>query len=360
MLPAPVILILIALMVGCNADKTKNSFRIIAYYAGPTALLDSFDFDKVTHIIFSFGHLKGNLLDIANANDTVTIQKMVELKSKHPSLKVLLSLGGWGGCETCSDVFDSEVGRREFANSVKELTTYFKTDGIDLDWEYPAIQGPPGHTFRKVDRDNFTKLVRELREVNGHDFEISFAAGGFETFIEESVDWKEVVRYTNFINVMTYDLVHGYSKVSGHHTPLFSTPKQQVSSDEAVRLLLEKGVPKEQIILGAAFYGRYFRIDEGNPIGLFQPCNFSHGFSNRYRQDSLAGFSIYWDSVAAAPYAIHEERRLLATYDDEKSVALKTGYVMERGLGGIMFWQMCDDAFDGGLLDVIRKEVKGK
>ena len=238
------------------------------------------------------------------------------------------------------------------------MTAYFKTDGIDLDWEYPAIKGFPEHAFRKEDRKNFTALLKELRETNGKDFELSFAAGGFTSYIDSSIEWKEAIRYVSFINVMTYDLVHGYSTVSGHHTPLYSTKQQTESTDHAVQMLLKAGVPADKIVIGAAFYGRFFQIDEGSDVDLYKPCRFSHGFSFKYSADSLSvqnGFEKNWDDTAQAPYAINRKRRLLATYDDEKSVALKTKYAIQNKLGGIMFWQLYDDKFHGGLLEVINK-----
>ncbi|MGB3079755.1 MAG: glycoside hydrolase family 18 protein [Saprospiraceae bacterium] len=350
------VLLLCSLLFIKLSAQSDSDFRVVGYYSGPTNLVDSFQIEKLTHLIFSFGHLQNNRLHIGSAEDSATIKRMIELKGKNPELKVMLSLGGWGGCQTCSDVFNTEKGREEFAQSVKEITDYFQTDGIDLDWEYPAIQGPPGHTFRKEDRRNFTSLLKELRKVNGENFEISFAAGGFTTYIDSAAEWKEVIRYTDFINIMTYDLVHGYSKISGHHTPLYSTTQQIESTDHAVQLLLQAGVPSVQLVIGAAFYGRFFQIDEGNPVDLYEPCHFLHGFSNKDTGDSLSiknGFEKKWDDVAQAPYAINVKRRLLATYDDEKSVALKTKYAIENKLGGIMFWQMCDDKFRGGLLDAI-------
>jgi chitinase len=283
---------------------------------------------------------------------------MVLLKSTNSKLKVMLSLGGWSGCKTCSDVFNTDEGRKEFAKSVKEISDYFKTDGIDLDWEYPAIKGFPGHTFRPEDKTNFTYLLKELRKVNGESFEISFAAGGFSSYINESIEWKDVIKYTNFINIMSYDLVHGYSNVSGHHTPLYSTSQQKESTDNAVQMILKAGVPANKLVIGAAFYGRYFKIEAGNNVDLYMPCKFSHAFSSKYSNDSLStknGFVKHWDDTAKAPYSINKERRLIATYDDEQSIALKTKYVVKNKLGGIMFWQLYDDKFHNGLLDEINK-----
>ncbi|MBL0340091.1 MAG: glycoside hydrolase [Bacteroidetes bacterium] len=338
--------------------QDSSGFRVVGYYAGSTIPIDSFETNKLTHLIFCFGNLNGNSLQINNATDSATIKKMVQLKKEHPQLKIMLSLGGWGGCKTCSDVFNTRKGREDFVQSVKKLSDYFKTDGIDLDWEYPAIKGFPDHTYRSEDRSNFTELLKELRKVNGDSFEISFAAGGFTEYIASAIEWKEIIPFTNFINIMTYDLVHGYSTFSGHHTPLFSTPQQIESTDHAVQLLLKAGVPANKLVIGAAFYGRFFQIEPDYAVDLYMPCNFSHAFSYKFMNDSLSvanGFEIKWDEVAKAPYAINVKRRLLATYDDEQSIAIKTKYALANKLGGIMFWQLYDDKFQNGLLEVINK-----
>ena len=114
---------------GAQPSAGNEKLAVIGYYAGRNTDIDSFATEKLTHIIFSFGHLKGNRLNINNANDTATIRHLVSLKVKNPGLKVILSLGGWGGCRTCPMVFATDSGRREFVSSVKRLTTYFHTDG---------------------------------------------------------------------------------------------------------------------------------------------------------------------------------------------------------------------------------------
>ncbi len=195
--------------------QSKNNFVVAGYYSGNLSQIDSFAVEKLTHLIFSFCHLKGARLTVDNANDTAVIQKLVGLKKKAPGLKVLLSLGGWGGCETCSDVFSTSQNREVFSRSVKDLNQFFGADGIDLDWEYPAIAGYPGHKYQPADKQNFTSLLEELRKTLGSQYEISFAAGGFNQYIDSAVEWEKVMKLADRVNLMTYDLVNGYSTLPG-------------------------------------------------------------------------------------------------------------------------------------------------
>ena len=337
-------------------NSSKKPIAVIAYYAGRTTMIDSFEVEKLTHLIFCFCHLKGNLLSVSNARDSATIQKMVALKSRNPQLKIILSLGGWGGCQTCSPVFTSKKGRKEFAKSVRDLNNYFGTDGIDLDWEYPTIEGFPGHAYSAEDKPAFTQLVKQLRRKLGWKNEISFAAGGFAKFIDSSLEWKKVMKKADRVNLMSYDLVSGFSTISGHHTPLYSTAHQKESTDNGVQMMLNAGVPASKIVIGAAFYGRLFEVTDTINNGLYLPGKFLHGFSFSRLTDSLGvsnGFVQYWDSTANAPYAFNIQRKLLATYDDSVSVQLKTKYAIKHNLNGIMFWQLADDKFTGGLLNAI-------
>jgi chitinase len=342
----------------CAAQKNTASqkFAVIAYYAGRTTMIDSFEVEKLTHIIFSFCHLKGDSLSVSNARDSATILRMVALKKRNPQLKIILSLGGWGGCKTCSDVFSTKKGRRIFARSTKELSKYFGTDGIDLDWEYPVIPGFPGHPYKPQDKPNFTALVKKLRQKLGKKMEISFAAGGFATFIDSAIDWKNVIPKTDRVNLMSYDLVSGGSTVSGHHTPLYSTSKQVESVDNGVKKLIAAGVPPQKIVIGAAFYARLFQVTDTATYGLYVPATFHHGVSFSHLTDSITaanGFMEYWDTVANAPYAFNMQRKLMATYDDARSVKLKTAYALKHKLNGIMFWQLADDNLSQGLLNAI-------
>jgi chitinase len=354
-------LLLLTATATVYGQRSKRPFTVTAYYAGDAAMVDSFEAEKLTHIIFSFCHLQGNKLQVDNARDTATIHKLVALKKRNPALKVLLSLGGWGGCETCSDIFANASNRKVFANSVKELSTYFKTDGIDLDWEYPTIPGYPGHKYSPADKHNFTALVKQLRKTLGKSAELSFAAGGFPKFLQEAVDWPQVMKYTDRVNLMTYDLISGFDTVTGHHTPLYSTPQQLYSVDNAVSYLTSIGVPPGKLVVGAAFYARVWENVPAVNNGLYQIGKFktSVGFSKFPTAFSpQQGFEFHWDSTARAPYLYNPSQKLFATFDDKASLQQKTKYALEKRLNGIMFWQLTHDTYRDGLLEAIHAVVK--
>ena len=115
----------------------KNNIKVLSYYSGDASGLDSVDVTQMTDIIFCFGRLDGNKFKLRRASDTLTIQKMVSLKAKNPQSEGAAFTRRLGRRATCSDVFATEVGRKEFAQSIKEHYEYFKVDGLDLDWEYP-------------------------------------------------------------------------------------------------------------------------------------------------------------------------------------------------------------------------------
>lgn len=336
--------------------KKQSKPAIIAYYAGDTKKIDNYDVSKLSHIIYSFGVLKGDEIFIRTKEDSLTIQKLVGLKKQHPKLKIMVALGGWGGCEPCSEVFSRENGRKNFVASVKRMNDYFGTDGIDLDWEYPTIEGHPGHLYQPSDKDNFTALVKGLRKALGKKNEVSFAAGGFQKFLDESVDWKAIMPLLDRVNIMSYDLVNGYSTVAGHHTPLYSTYPKEESTDNAVQYLLNLGIPAKKLVIGAGFYTRVWKDVAAENNGLYQSGVHTHGtdyFNYHTTFTKENGWEEHWDDKAKATYWYNAREKKFATGDTKASVKEKTKYAMQHKLGGIMFWELTLDTSKDGLLDTI-------
>lgn len=343
-----------------QAETTPASPKIIAYYMGDGADLQRYNISQLTHIIYSFLHLDGNQLSFDSAKDKQALQRLVALKKQYPNLKVMLSLGGWGGCETCSDIFNSAENRKAFAQSTLAIVEEYQADGIDLDWEYPTIPGFPGHKYAAYDRANFTALIQELRAAFGSRYELSFAAGGFDSFLETAVDWDAIMPLLDNVNLMTYDIVNGATPHTGHHTALYSTPQQKDSTDNAVQFLLRKGVAPGKIIIGTAFYARVWEQVNATNKGLYQPGVHIDGadykeFTTRFTPAD--GYIYAWDDIAKAPSFYSLSKKIFATFDDKRSLAEKARYVQQHKLGGMMFWQLPHDTDKDGLLDTIYKNL---
>jgi chitinase len=385
-----VIILLLTIAIYVNSQPA-NDIRVLAYYLGSADPIDKYDVTQMTHIIFCFGQIDGNRFRITR-NDSAVIRKMVSLKSVNPQLKVIISLGGGRGCKTCSDAFSTEAGREEFAKSINEFHKYFGTDGLDLDWEFPTIEHFVGQKYSPADKKNFTGLVAAIRKYNP-DKELSFAAGAHAGIFEEVVEWKKVMKMMDYVNLMTYDIgsyqnrpdlpqyrhlaLGEDAKITYNHTALYSTPDQlhaipgkyaqfktpgqERSVDWCVKYLLKMGIPASKIIVGAAFYGRVYEEVDFLNDGLYIPGKYKGGVSFKNFPTELSadsGYVYHWDETAKAPYMYNPAKKIFVTYDDKKSVELKTKYVIDNKLGGIMFWQLGNDSFRDGLLDVIDKTKK--
>ena len=71
------------------------------------------------------------------------------------------------------------------------------------------------------------------------------------------------------------------------------------------------------------------------------------------------GWAREWDAAAQAPFLWNEARKAFVTYEDEESLRLKSRYVREKGLGGVMFWEYHADR-TGALLDTLDAALRGE
>ena len=241
-------------------NKNHDDFRVVAFYMGDGNDIEQYELDKLTHLIFCFSCLQGNAIVLKNNKDEEKLKRFIALKEKYPRLKVLVSFGGWGGCETCSDVFASDSGRKEFAISVKNLLEKYNADGIDIDWESPVIGGYKNHKLSKDDKAHFTELIKELRKTLPPKSEICFDANSFKEFIDKSIDWNEVMPLVDFVNLMTYGLPSNERGYTGYHSALYSSSFQNESVDKAILTLDSLGVPMNKIIIGAAFIQWFMKM----------------------------------------------------------------------------------------------------
>lgn len=329
---------------------------VIGYVSGDGWTKAQIDAGKLTHLNYAFAVPDSTgLLAPISAKDARNLAELVALRTEYPHLKLLISVGGWGGCKYFSDAALTAESRRAFAQNAVAFLKKHRLDGVDIDWEYPAQIGA-GNIFRPEDRENFTLFLKAIREAlddqglqdnrTGTNAYLLTAATGGDTAFVSHTDLGDAHRYLDYVNIMTYDLYHGNDKVTGHHSPLDHSRKgdgSRNSSRSAVEGHIRAGVPVGKIVLGIPFYGRGWRDVRPTDRGLYQPAAGEHLFISH---DELVakyigknGYTRYWDADAKAPYLWNPTTRTFISYADAESFRHKTEYVRKAGLAGVMFWE---------------------
>src|SRR6516165_12078885 len=151
--------------LGLSASKSPARTEVTGYVFARGAVLQPGQVDarKLTRINYAFADIKGGRMVVGTPADAQNLGYLNGLKSANPRLTVLVSVGGWLGSTNFSDVALTTESRRVFEESVMEFLTQYDLDGLDVDWEHPGLPGA-GHPFRAEDKQNFTSLVKELRE----------------------------------------------------------------------------------------------------------------------------------------------------------------------------------------------------
>ena len=171
-----------------------------------------------------------------------------------------------------------------------------------------------------------------------------------------NTELREVAKYTDFINVMTYDLHNGLTWQAGHHTNLFLSDADAFNgdaTDRAVRMHINAGVPPSEINIGIPFYGRMWKGVNPAMNGLYQDASTTgQGIPYRSVVDALndKSFERFWDKSAAAPWLWNSKDSVFISYDDAESIAAKMEYIRKMKLGGVMFWEYTED-INGMLLN---------
>ena len=122
----------------------------------------------MTRINYAFAAIRDGRMVLLSEGDKANLRVLTDLKKQNPALTVLISVGGWSGSGGFSDAALTAQSRRVFIDSAIEMVQQCDLDGVDVDWEYPGQPGA-GNRFRPEDKQNFTLLLKELRERLTHE-----------------------------------------------------------------------------------------------------------------------------------------------------------------------------------------------
>jgi len=323
-----------------------------------------------THLIYSFAGLdSGNWtiksldpwMDLEDNYGLAGFKKATDLKFTHPHLKVTLAIGGWNeGSTKYSTMAKDPVKRKHFVDSSVKFIQKHNFDGLDLDWEYPGKRGGAPE-----DKVNFIALIKDLHAVfSRHKLLLTAAIGAAQGTIDAAYDVKSMYKYLDYVHVMCYDYHGKWDKKTGHNAPLHSRPTepakdQTLNVEYTLAYLLKRGAKPEKTVLGVPLYGRAYTLMNPNSNKMGAPAK-DTAFQGPYtREDGFLGYNeicveklnqeapwtSVWEEHHLAPFMYRGDSWL--SYDNERSIALKSQFAYDQGLAGVMTWSIDTDDFLG-------------
>jgi len=384
---------------GKPLEWERSGGKVVGVYTPnwqPTALVDALHGDSVTHIVYAFLHVcgpgqlpedapkcagKADFQIATSAIDDSFNDAFARLKARAPHVKVVASLGGWGGSDPFFHLADEPAPRAAFAKSATDfLRTHPAFDGIDIDWEHPTNNGAANgvQLGSPADGQGYADLMGALRASldvltaeNGHKY-ILTAAINTEHSIVDKVNYRDAARSMDYIFMMTYDFYGSWKKTIGNHAaPHASAPGAEDGLDAAIRSMTAAGVPAAKLVAGVAMYGRGFtgvaRPAPGQgftgethtgtypaPEGSSDWRELAARYVDRHGR-GLHGYQTIFDPQTQAWNLYNARSKLFMGYDDPRAVIEKGRIAREAGLAGVFAWELSQD--NGDILNAMNYGV---
>ncbi|UII22859.1 glycosyl hydrolase family 18 protein [Fulvivirga ligni] len=219
---------------GGGEDCPNANFRVVGYMPSWSGTAASIQYEKLTHINYSFilPNADGSLQGIENPQK---LQQIVT-SAHNVGTKVLIAVGGWndGNDSNFGALASNASTRTNFVNSLMSFVSQYNLDGVDMDWEYPREGNEP---------QNYELMMQELGAAlhsNGKILTAAVVASGWNADGILSGVFDDI----DFLNIMAYDGGDGAS-----HSPYSYAVT-------ALDYWLGRGLPASKAVLGVPFYGR--------------------------------------------------------------------------------------------------------
>jgi chitinase len=369
-------LLLMSALVAC-ANSARAAFWTTGYYPGweqagmPASTID---FSTLTHIIhFSVVPNSDGSLNTGDNSITAANSADIVVQAHAAGRQVLICVGGAGS----ESLFQGATSSANLPIFINNLTNFMATrgyDGVDIDWE----------PLPSTDSQQFTNLVNGLRSaLNGFSQHklLTVAAGAYPPYGDSATaDYLMFAALQNEfdqISIMTYDLSGPYSGwVTWFNSPIYDGGYRFPSSgglvpsvDGAVTNFLKNGVAPAKLGIGIAFYGYIWSGGSGTSTGgVTQPRQSwtnAPTITTPAYTTIMAGYyqsNLYhWDTSAQAAYLsitnASSANDMFISYDDQRTCQSKVSYARNRGLGGVMIWELAQD-HQAGQRDPLLQAVK--
>ena len=313
--------------------------KVIGYIASFTdmkAAIDKTDLSKLTHINLSFTNpnAEGKLVDgsvmtcmpgRSGGNVSVAEVRYVIDKAQAAGVKVLASVAG-GVIPDCSGNWETLLQPANRQTTVDNLIAFmdeFGLDGLDIDIE--------GVLLTNIDNaGNYTPFIQALSaQLIARQKLLTCATA---SYVGGMIPVSSIP-YFDFVNIMAYDGIGPSWGPAGVQHLSYSMAVDHVN------LWINRGLTKEQLVLGVPFYGYGFGSYKSDYTYASILAEFGADAANK----DLIG-----SACAGCNYI---------TYNGAATIKAKTQLGLDQG-SGIMIWELSQDAAGvNSLLKVIDDEI---
>nr|AQZ26766.1 chitinase 5 [Tigriopus japonicus] len=337
-----------------SCRKTK---KVICYYTSWAKYRSGFgNFEAsdvnatfCTHLVYAFLNLGDELKLSIEGPAQEDLLKFTEIKAKYPKVKYLASIGGSSSSNTHRRLYHRLLNESDyritFAKSAVAFLKHYNFDGLDLDYQ-------PDQKTQSKDHCEFTKVLGKYLFDAGMDLTTTIKAK--ENLIKEVYDIQCLSDHTDALVALTYNLHATSENNTGHLAPLESLDASKLDVKSVLELLLQSGASPEKLVLAIPAYGQTFTT-EGSAKdppqkviakGRQGPLTSSAGILS-YTEICLELGNGTWNqggTDVSGPYMYKENQWV--GYDDSSSIKAKVNYVLDKGFGGVMLWEIAFDDFN--------------
>jgi|GEM_PF-745414 len=334
---------------------------------------------RLTHIIYAFmkpddilGVCRPHDLwaDIGAVNDFQSkiggnFAKLLELKKKHPHLKILLSVGGGTYNKNFIKIAQNQKKLIKFAQSCVDMLDFYdhdfkhykdksdqKThftyeglfDGIDIDWEWDAGVLTPELSESFSTFIHELKRLLQIRKKRTKQESLLAIALQVTPSIYKTLNLSGLAKDVDWFNVMAYDFFGPNNETIGFNAPICST-WSVYSVDGALQRIMEQGLSPEKMVLGLPLYGYMYENTDGYNAKIAKnsnnkPVSYQHIKKNYLDHPE---FEKQWDQFGLVSSLYNAKKRVFISYDCHQSMTHKVEFAKDKKMRGVVLWRLSGD-----------------
>ncbi|MEN2767364.1 S-layer homology domain-containing protein [Ornithinibacillus xuwenensis] len=325
--------------------KSQNNLFNMSYlfFGSPSSYISQVDKTKGSLDVVS-----PNYFDITQEGDlaiTWTLQSSFINEMHKRGIRVVPFLANhWNATAGINGLNNRDALARKVADAIQK----YNLDGVNVD-----IEGV-GSTYR----DAHTDFIRLLRQYVPKDKEVSVATAanpnGWNTGWHGFYDYTALAKYADYLMIMAYD--------ETWESP--DSPIGPVSSiqffERSIQYAINRGVPRDRIVIGLPFYGRMWKLDgptsagksiTGKGVSSTRVGPLVDKYNGKIEFDEVTKSSFATFSIPSGQSSFIGSTELTAGnyiiwYENEPSIKAKLRMPSKYGLKGTGSWALYHETPD--------------